>query len=106
MWSACISTGSARNLVMVSVLPVMGLTAVSWLVARSKVRTVAEVRSGWPVRYTVGAESEWTASGVVIPCWVASRQAARALTSPILTQVHGPVTPSHPAWVGGSTAAV
>ncbi len=49
MCSAFISTGSARNFVIVSVLPVIGLTAVNWLVARSKVRVTAASRAGLPV---------------------------------------------------------
>jgi len=53
MCSAFISTGSARNFVIVSVLPLIGLTAVSLLVRALERPCHRASRAGLPVMYTV-----------------------------------------------------
>src|ERR1700704_3242553 len=52
----------------------------------------------------VGASSEWTLNGVVMPCSVASKPARLALISPIFAYVQGTVTPSQLAGLGGPPA--
>ena len=50
-----------------TVFPVARSEAVSVAAARSRVRTDALVRPGWPCTYTIGAESAWTSNGAVTP---------------------------------------
>ena len=58
VWSAC------ATMMLLSVLPVYGFTALSWLISRSSVRVIGSACAGLPVIQTFGASSEWTVNGV------------------------------------------
>ena len=67
MWSRFISTGSARYFAMLSVVSLYRFVAVRLPAACSIARVDASVGAGFPMMYTLGAESYPAEKGVVIP---------------------------------------
>src|SRR6266516_2470194 len=95
------SASPAKDMVIGSDVLEYGLFTLSDARACAKSCTSGSSRPGWPSRYTAGALSACTPNGVVTPAWVASSPVRLTLIWPMVSYVHGTLSPSQSGGDGG-----